>query len=103
MVEEVEGLSLDAQLHMFRQLEPLGEIEIAPNEIGTAQRVSAEIAELARGRAVAAGAGAGARIHRRNEGVRVEPLNGSRLSDAWGGRVLVHWHAGNNAGILRTA
>ena len=68
--------------HMFRQPEPLREIKIAPDETGTAQRVSAEIAELAIRRTVAAGAGSGARIDARYKRIRVEPLDGSRLRDA---------------------
>ena len=72
------------------ELEPLRQIQIAPHEIGTAQRVAAEIAELAVRRIVAAGARAGARIDRRNERVRVEPLNRSRLRHARDRIVLVH-------------
>jgi hypothetical protein len=64
VIEHVEELAVDAQLHVFRQLKPLGQIQVAPEEIGTAQCVPAEIAELAILRAVAAGTGAGAGIDR---------------------------------------
>src|ERR1700733_3812025 len=88
---------------MFGQLEPLGKIQIAPNEIGTAQRVSAEVAELTIRRAVTARASAGAWIDRGDESVRVEPLDGSRLRDPRDRIVLIHGHARYDARILRTA
>ncbi len=47
VIEHIEELAVDAQLHAFGQREPLGEIEIAPEEIGPAQRIAAQIAELA--------------------------------------------------------
>ena len=54
MIEHVEELTVDTQLHMFRQLKPLGDIQVAPDEIGTAQSVSTKVAELAIRRAVTA-------------------------------------------------
>ena len=103
MIEQIEELTFDAQLHVFGQLEPLGEIQIAPDEIGAAQRVSAEVAELAICRIIAAGTGAGAWIDSGNERIGIEPLDGSRLRDAGNGRVFVERHARNHAGILRAA
>ena len=47
VIEHVEELPVDAQLHALIQGEPLGEVEIAPGEIGTAQGVAAQISELA--------------------------------------------------------
>ena len=64
MVEDIEELPVDAKLHALRQLKPLCQIEVAPSEVGTAEGVAAEIAELAVLRVVAAGAGACARIDR---------------------------------------
>ena len=98
MIEDVEELPVDAQLHALGQLEPLGEVQIAPDEIGTAQRVAAEIAELAVLRTVAARARARARIDRRNERIRIQPLDGSRLRDAGNRIVFVQRHARNHAG-----
>src|ERR1700733_2778381 len=88
---------------MFGQLEPLGKIQIAPNEIGAAQRVSAEVAELTIRRAVTPRASSGAWIDRGDESVRVEPLDGSRLRDPGDRIVLIHGHARHDARILRTA
>jgi hypothetical protein len=36
VVEDVEELAVNAQLYMFRQLKPLGQVQVAPHEIGTA-------------------------------------------------------------------
>ena len=47
VIEDIEELAVDAQLHALGQREPLRQVEIAPGEIGAAQRVAAEIAELA--------------------------------------------------------
>ena len=47
MVEEIEKLGVHAQLYVFCQGEPTGEIQIAPDEIGATQSVAAEISELA--------------------------------------------------------
>ena len=71
MIEEVEKLAVDAQLHVFAQREPASEVEIGPDEIGAAQGVAAEVAELAGLRGVAAGASAGGGIDGRDEGVGV--------------------------------
>src|ERR1039457_1317587 len=103
MIEDVEELTVDAQLDMFCQLEPLGQIQVTPEEIGTAQCVPSEIAELAILRTVATVAGAGARIDGRNKRVRVEPLDGSRLSHARDWIVFVQRYARNHAGVLRAA
>src|ERR1019366_9083027 len=75
VIEHVEELTVDAQLHALRQLKPLGQIQVAPEEIRAAQCIPAEIAELAILRTVAAGTGAGAWIDDGNKRVRVEPLD----------------------------
>src|SRR5260370_743316 len=102
MVENIEKLTVDAELHSLMQSKPLRQIQIVPVEIGTAQGVAAQIAELAVFRAVAAGAGARARIHRRNKRIGVEPLNGSRLRNAGNWVVFIERYAGNNTGVLGT-
>src|SRR5207245_5334564 len=88
---------------VFRQLEPLGQIQVTPEEIRTAQCVPAEIAELAVLRTVAAGTGADARIDDRNKRVRVQPLDRSRLSHVTAWMVFVQWCARYVAGILWAA
>jgi hypothetical protein len=82
VIEDVKELTIDAQLHAFGQLEPLGQIRVAPEEIGTAQGVPAQTAELAVLQTVTPHTGTGARIDNRNERVGVEPLDRSRLTDA---------------------
>jgi hypothetical protein len=42
MVEDVKELALKSQLHMLRQREPFCQVEVAPEEIGTAQGIAAE-------------------------------------------------------------
>jgi hypothetical protein len=66
-------------------------------------RVTANVSELAVCRIVAAVARSGARVHGGNECVRVEPLNGAGLGNAWDGLMFVKGHAGNNAGELWAA
>jgi hypothetical protein len=62
VIEDVEELAVDAQLDAFRQLEPLGQIQVTPEEVRTAQCVPAKVTELAILRAVATGTGTDARI-----------------------------------------
>ena len=64
MIEKVECLSLKAKPYVFAQGKPFRQIKVAPREIGTAQSVPSEIAELAILRIVSASAGARAWIHR---------------------------------------
>ena len=82
MIEDIEELTVDAQLYLFGELECFGQIQVAPEKIGAAQCVPAQVAELAVPCAVAARAGPGARIDGRNKRVRVQPLDGSRLGHA---------------------
>ncbi len=103
MVEDVEELRVEAQLHVLGQGKPFREVEVAPDEIGAAQGVAAEVSELAILRAVAAGARARARIHGGDKRVGIEPLDRARLRDAGNGIVVVERHAGNDAGELRSA
>ena len=102
MIEHVEELPINAQLHMLRQLKPLGKIQVAPDEIGAAQRISAEVAKLTIRRAVTARTSAGTWIDRGDESIRVEPLDGAGLRDPRDRSVFVYGHAGDNARILRT-
>ena len=103
MVEHIEELDVEAQLHALGESEPLCEVEIAPREFWAAQRVAAESAELAVRGAVASSACAGAGIDGGNERVGIEPLHGARLSDARNRTMLVEWHAGNDTRELRAA
>ena len=79
MVEQVENLRIEPQFHLVIEWKPLGEVEIGPNEIRTANRVAPEISELAVTRSIAAKAGAGAGVYRRNESIGIQPLNCARL------------------------
>ena len=54
MVEDVEELRFEPQLHAFAQGKPFRKIKIAPEEIRTAQSVAAERSELTILRTVAA-------------------------------------------------
>ena len=54
MVEDIKELTLKPQLHMLGQGKPFCQVEVAPEEIGTAQSIAAEVSELAILRAVAA-------------------------------------------------
>src|ERR1022692_1031548 len=65
MVEDVKKLTLKAQLYMFGQGKPFGQVEVAPDEIGTTKGITAEVSELAGLSPVAPIALAGARINRR--------------------------------------
>jgi len=104
MVKHVEELTVNAQLYAFRQLKPLGQIQVAPEEIRPAQCVPTEVADLAILRTVvAASASARARIDNRNKSIRIEPLDRSRLRDAGNWIVFVKWHAGNHASVLWAA
>jgi len=95
MIEKVKCLSLEAKLYMFAQDKPFRQIKIAPREIGTAQSVPSEIAELAILRSVSASAGARARIHRRDERVRIEPLHRPRRGHPWNCLMLINRNARN--------
>ena len=74
MVEDVEELCVESQLYPLAQGKPLGDVKVAPEEVGAAQSIAVEVAELAGLRRVASIAGAGGGINGRNECVRIEPL-----------------------------
>ena len=103
MVEDVEELRIDAQLHVLAHLEPLRQIQIAPDEVRPSESVAPKIAELAGLRAIASGAGARARIDRGYEGVRIQPLNRSSLRHSGNGTVRVKRDSRHHAGELRAA
>ena len=86
----------------FRR-EPLGDVQVAPNEIGTPQGIASQISKLTVLRRVAAHAGACARIDAGNESIRIQPLNRAGLRDARNRIVLVQRHAWNDARKLRAA
>lgn len=103
MIEDVEELSVDPQSETLGQFEPLCEVKIAPDKGGAAQRIPAEIAELAICRVVSTYASARTGINGRNKRVGVEPLNCSRLGDAGNRIMIVKRHAWNHAGKLWAA
>src|SRR5580692_9565909 len=114
MVEYVEKLRVEPQLHAFRHRKPLREVEVAPEELRAAQGVAAQISKLAGLRAASPIAGPCrhdlpvgelllARIDGRDKCIGIEPLNGSRLSNEGNRIVVVERHARNNARKLRPA
>jgi hypothetical protein len=82
MIEEIEELTFHAERHVLVNGKLLGQIQIAPGEVRSAQRVASKIPELAVLRRVSAIAGARAGIDSRDKGIGVQPLEGSRLGDA---------------------
>src|SRR5271165_4109452 len=102
MVEDVEGLRLQAKFHPFAQAEPLGQIEVAPDEVRAPQRIASKVSELAVLRRIASQAGPGTRIHRGDKSIRVEPLDCSRLGHARYGVMFIDRHTGYKACVLGT-
>src|SRR5216684_8445691 len=82
--------------------EPLGQIEVVPEEIRAAQGVAAEGSELASLRAVATIALSGARIDGRHKRVGIEPLTRACLGHVLDCMVLIERHAGNYTRKLGT-
>ena len=103
MVEDIKELTLESQLHMLGQGKPFCQVEVTPEEIGTAQCIAAEGSKLAILRAVAAIALPGTRIDRRYKCVRIEPLERSRRRYTRNGVMLIKRNAGNDTGELRPA
>lgn len=114
MVEDVKELTLKSQLHMLGQGKPFCQVEVTPEEIGTAQGIAAEISELTGLPAVAAIAGSGghvlltndlcARINGRDEGIRIEPLNCAPLGNVGNVAVAaIGIHSRHKTGELRPA
>ena len=89
MVEDIEELGLYPELHTLRYRKPFREVEIIPEEIGTAQSIATEVSELAMLWVVAAGALPCTRINGRYKGVRIQPLDRARLRYARNGMVLI--------------
>ena len=100
MIEDIEKLPVDAQLHVFPQREPPGYVKIAPREVWAAECIAAEIAKLAVLRSITAHTRTRAWIYSRDKGVGIEPLNRSRLRDARNSLMRVQRHAGNDTGVL---
>jgi hypothetical protein len=103
MVEDIEELSFQVQLHLLSQREPFGQTEVVPEEIGATQGIAAEVSELAILRAVAAIALSCAGIDRRHKSVRIEALNRAQLRDTRGCMVLIERHSRNETRKLGTA
>ena len=89
MVEDIEELGLYSELHTLGHRKPFREIEIIPEEIGTAQGIAAEASELAMLRVVAAGALPCTWINGRYKGVRIQPLDRARLRHTRDGMVCI--------------
>ena len=103
MIQEIEELDVEAELTAFRQRKPFRKVEIAPDEIGAAERVAAEAAKLAVDGRVAADACARAGIDGGDERVGIEPLQRAGLRDTWNRMAIVERHASDEAGELRAA
>ena len=103
MVEDIEKLCIETQLHVFSHREPFGEIEVVPHEARTPQSIATEIPELAILGAVAAVASSGTRIDCGDKRIGVEPLDRTGLRNARECVMLVKWHAGYDVRELRTA
>ncbi len=102
VVENIEELRFEPELEAFGQGEPFRQIEIAPEEIRSAQSVAAQISKLAVLRRVSAVAGSRAGINGGDESVGIEPLNRAGLRHAGNRIVFVSGNAGNDTGELRT-
>ena len=96
MVEDIEELAFYPELHMLGHRKPFCEIEVIPDEIRPAQRIAAEVSELAMLRVVAAEALSGTGINGRDEGIRIEPLDRAGLSYARDWMMSVERNAGND-------
>src|ERR1019366_6804914 len=103
MIQDVEELPTDPRGQSIAQPELFCNIEIGPEEIWAAERVSAQIAELARLGRVAAGAGPRGGIDSGNKRIRIEPLYGAWLCHTWARNVPVERHAFADTGELRAA
>jgi hypothetical protein len=103
MVEDIKELTLKPQLHMLGQGEPFCQVEVTPEEIGTAQGITAEVSELAILRAVTPGALSCVRINRRNEGIRIEPLNCAQWGCGKVAMTAIGIHSRHKTGELRPA
>jgi len=89
MVEDIEELAFDSELYPLVHRKPFCKIEVTPEEIGAAQGVAAEITKLAMLWVVAPEALSRAGINRRDEGVRIEPLDRARLGYAGNGMMHI--------------
>jgi len=89
MVEYIEKLSVESQLHALGHGKPLREVEVAPEELRTAQSVATQIPKLAGLWAISPIAGSCghdppvgelllARVDGRDKGIWIEPLNSTR-------------------------
>lgn len=89
MVEDIEELGLHSELHTLGHRKPFREVDVIPEEIGTAQGIAAEVSELAMLWVVAARALSCTRINSRYKGVRIQPLDRARLRYTRDGMVLI--------------
>ena len=89
VIEKVEKLGVEPQLHLLGERKPLGQVEIAPHEVRAAQSIATEISELTMRRGVTVRACPGARIDGGTKSLRIQPLNGTRLGHARNRSVLV--------------
>src|ERR1019366_8163877 len=101
MIKHIEKLRFQAEFGALGQGEPLGKVEITPNEAGLAQGVAAEVSKLAGRRVISAHASAGAGVDGGGKGIRIEPLGGAGLRYTGNGFVLIQGHARGLPGELR--
>src|SRR5208282_800651 len=114
MVEDIKELTLKPQLYMLGQGKPFCQVEVTPEEIRTAQSITAEVSELAVLRAVAAIAGSGGHGHHlpvdidglrawidgRYKRIRIEPLNRAQCGSGKVAMAAVGIHSRHKTGEL---
>src|SRR5215469_1514261 len=83
MIEEIEELRVESQLKVLGNGKPFRQVKIIPEEAWSAVLIPARVAKLATRGIVAAIAGSGARVDHGHESVGIQPLNRSRLTNAW--------------------
>src|ERR1019366_6871804 len=103
MVQDIEELAVEPQRKAFRQGQPLGHVKVHPEELRTTKHIAPQIADLACLRRVAARAGARARVHGRDEGTGIQPLNRSRLCDTRDRIMAIECYSRTDARELGTA
>jgi hypothetical protein len=103
MVEHIEKLTFYPELHTLRHSKPFCEIEVIPDEIGTAQGIAAEVSKLAMLWVIATGALPSTRINRGNKRRRIEPLDSAQLRYPSDGMMLIERNARNDGCELRSA
>ena len=74
VIEDIERLRIQSKTHTLRDGNSFRQIHLGVGEMRSANIVAAGVAKLAIGWRISAGAGSGAGIDDRREGIRVQPL-----------------------------